>query len=340
MDTPAAPTPTTPPPAGAPVLARVRLRDHGPLECFHCAPGLAAPGDWCVVNFDRGQDVGKLLVLGVDTDADVPERQSIVRVCSANDLQRIALNRREARQQITPCREEVSLHKLGMKIIDAEYTFDRSKIIFYFAADERVDFRALVRDLARRLRIRIELRQIGVRDETKLLGAIACCGRVCCCNSWMNEFEPVNIRMAKLQQLQLHPAKLSGVCNRLKCCLGYECVAYRALQDSLPLPGQRVRTPAGTGDVIGVALLTRQVTVRHDDDAVQTFSGDDVTVVSRSKARAKTRARKRRQQRPGPRDASRPQPFDRADKAAASDEGDLHDRSALTPDELQLDSLR
>jgi len=127
--------------------------------------------------------------------------------------------------------------------------------------------------------------------------------------------------------LQLHPAKLSGVCNRLKCCLDYECEAYRALQDSLPLRGQRVRTPAGTGDVIDVTLLTSQVTVRHDDDAVQTFRGAEVTVVSRSKARAKTRARKRRQQQPPP-------------GAARQEDAPDHADEALSPHELQLDSLR
>jgi len=309
------------------VLARVRLRDHGQIECFRCAPGTAALGDWCIVNFDRGQDIGKLMALGVDCDDDVADRQTVVRVCHPGDLRQLALNRKEARAQITPCREEIANHKLGMKIIDAEYTFDRSKIIFYFAADERVDFRALVRDLARRLRIRIELRQVGVRDETKIMGAIGCCGRKVCCCTWLYEFQPVNIRMAKLQQLQLHPAKLSGVCNRLKCCLDYECEAYRALQDSLPLRGQRVRTPAGTGDVIDVTLLTSQVTVRHDDDAVQTFRGAEVTVVSRSKARAKTRARKRRQQQPPP-------------GAARQEDAPDHADEALSPHELQLDSLR
>ncbi len=308
-------------------LARIRLRDHGQIECFRCAPGIAALGDWCIVNVDRGQDIGKLMALGVDCDDEVHERQTVVRVCHPGDLRQFALNRKEAREQITPCREEIAVHKLGMKIIDAEYTFDRSKIVFYFAADERVDFRALVRDLARHLHIRIELRQVGVRDETKIMGAIACCGRKVCCCSWLYEFQPVNIRMAKLQQLQLHPAKLSGVCNRLKCCLDYECEAYRALQDSLPLRGQRVRTPAGTGDVMDVTLLTRQVTVRHDDDTIQTFRGDEVTVVSRSKARAKTRARKRRQQTNPP-------------GGAAPDDAPDHADETLSPNELQLDSLR
>jgi cell fate regulator YaaT (PSP1 superfamily) len=275
-------------------IVRVRLRDHGPVVCFTAAPEQVQPGAICIVNFDRGQDYGKVIALDVDAGEDLPERQTVVRLCQPGDVRRIEQNRRDALQQIEPCREEIAAHKLAMKVIGAEYTFDRSKIVFYFAADARVDFRALVRDLARRLRIRIELYQIGVRDETKLLGAIACCGRIVCCRSWLYDFMPVNIRMAKQQQLQLHPAKLAGVCNRLKCCLAYECEAYRELQSQMPQRGQRVRTPTGTGDVLDVALLLRQVTVRMDDESVQTFPADAVTIVSRSKARAKVRARRRR----------------------------------------------
>ncbi len=278
----------------APDLLRVRLRDHGPIELFHCPLEDVKLGAQCIVSFDRGQDYGTVLAYEPAQSADVPERQRAVRLCDAKDLQRIAQNRTDADARLAPCREAIAARKLPMKLIAAEYTYDHSKIVFYFAADDRVDFRDLVRDLAKALKARIELRQIGIRDETRVLGALACCGRVTCCRSWMQEFVPVNIRMAKLQQIQLHPAKLSGVCNRLKCCLAYEDEAYRALQETLPLKGQRVRTPQGTGDVIDVQLLLQQVTVRFDDESVRVLPGADVTVVSRSKTRAKVRARKRR----------------------------------------------
>jgi cell fate regulator YaaT (PSP1 superfamily) len=255
----------------------------------------------CIVSFDRGQDFGQVIAREPNDDQSPPEKQNIVRVCQPGDERRIDRNMREARANMKPCQDEINIHKLDMKLIDAEYTFDRSKIVFYFAAEERVDFRQLVRTLARKFRIRIELRQIGIRDETRVLGGIACCGRVTCCRSWLHEFSPVNIRMAKLQQIQLHPSKLSGVCNRLKCCLAYEYDCYRELQQTMPIKGQRVRTPDGTGDVIDVVLLKRRVKVRFDDNSTAEYNGDDVTAVSRSKGRAKARVRRRRaRQKPAP----------------------------------------
>ena len=285
-------------------MARVRLRHHGPVEVFHCdVPGIELGGE-CIVAFDRGQDFGKIIALALDSPADLPD-QRVLHACQQADLDRIAQNMKDARGQIAVCQRDIAAHNLPMKVIEAEYTFDRSKIVFYFAAEDRVDFRELVRSVARQLKTRIELRQVGIRDETKILGGIACCGRVTCCASWLQEFTPVNIRMAKLQQLQLHPLKLSGLCNRLKCCLAYECEAYRDLQNSVPARDQRVRTPNGTGDVLDSALLTKEVTVRFDDGTIQKFSAKDVTVVSRTKTRAKARAKRRKAQQPG---ASTPAP--------------------------------
>ena len=294
---------SSPPRGGTPpkteaCTARVRLRHHGPVEVFHCdAPGVTLGGQ-CIVTFDRGQDFGKIIALAVDAPLDVSE-QRVLRPCKQNDLDHIAQNAKDAHNHIPACQQEIAAHHLPMKIVEAEYTFDRSKIVFYFAAEDRVDFRTLVRALAHQLKTRIELRQVGIRDETKILGGVACCGRATCCSSWIQEFTPVNIRMAKVQQLQLHPLKLSGLCNRLKCCLAYECEAYRDLQSRIPARGQRVRTPNGTGDVIDEALLSQEVVVRFDDGSVQHFSAKNVTVVSRTKTRAKARAKRRKAQQQG-----------------------------------------
>jgi len=297
-------------PAGAPqCIARVRLRQHGPIELFQCEPAGLTVGGLCIVGFDRGQDFGRLLAIAVDLPAELPERQRVIRSCESTDLRRIEQNAKDAHSHIAACKHEIATHNLPMKVVDAEFAFDRGKIVFYFAAEERVDFRELVRDLARSLKMRIELRQIGIRDETKILGGIGCCGRATCCASWLQEFSPVNVRMAKLQQLQLNPTKLSGVCNRLKCCLAYEYDLYRALNDSLPTRGQRVRTSKGAADVLDVALLAQEVTVRFDDGAIQTFPAKDMTVVSRTKTRAKARVKRRRAQQPGPPPAPGQQPL-------------------------------
>jgi len=279
-------------------FVRIRLRDHGPVEVFVNSVEDLALGAQCIVSFDRGQDYGTVLAFEPKPQDDIPERQRVLRECDARDRQRIEQNRTDAKARLAPCRQAIQARNLTMKLLAAEYTFDHSKLVFYFAADDRVDFRDLVRDLAKAFKARIELRQIGIRDETRLLGAVACCGRITCCRSWLQEFTPVNIRMAKLQQIQLHPAKLTGVCNRLKCCLAYEHEAYRALQETMPQKGQRVRTAHGAGDVTEVHVLQQRVTVRFDDESIRVMPAAEVTVVSRSKTRARARARKRRKTQP------------------------------------------
>ncbi len=296
-------------------VARVRLREFGPVELFRLGAIDINVGDWCVVSFDRGEDYGKILCIETLSECDISENQHVVRECQTKDDIHIKRNRKDATGQIKGCQREIITHNLEMKIIDAEYTFDKSKIVFYFAAEERVDFRKLVRDLAKKLKVRIELHQVGVRDETKITGGIGCCGRITCCKSWIHEFQAVNIRMAKLQQIQLHPTKLSGVCGRLKCCLAYEYKNYRELEQTLPRKGQRVRTPEGTGDVIDASLLKQTVTVKTDDDSIGLYPAAQVTVVSRSKARAKVRAQKRRTKgQPGQRGRNNDSPDNQASK--------------------------
>ena len=275
-------------------IAHIRLRKFGHVEPFGCRNEKVEQGELYVINFGRGQDYGKVLLVEEAEKDQAPDRQNIIRKCSPNDLERIKRNETDAEKNIKLCQQEIDSRKMKMKIIDAEYTFDRNKIVYYFAADHRIDFRELVKDLAKKYKIRIELRQIGIRDETKVVGGIGCCGRACCCNSWIKEFSSVNIRMAKIQQVQLHPSKLSGVCGKLKCCLSYEYSCYRECQKGLPKKGQRVRTPKGPGDVISVELLSNKVKVYIEEIGAETFAGDEVTVISRSKSRAKSRAKKRR----------------------------------------------
>ncbi len=280
------------------VIVDVQLRQCGPTEKFKCSKNKVKVGDVCIVCIDRGQDYGKVLTINTDVNSvtDLPDKQRIVRVCQSGDLKRIEHNNDDCKKQLKPCKQEIASHKLDMKLVNAEYTFDRGKLIFYFSSEKRIDFRQLVKDLAKKFKTRIELRQIGVRDEAKIIGGIGCCGRKTCCVAWIHEFSSVNIKMAKLQQMQLHPTKLSGVCGRLKCCLGYEYEAYRDLQSKMPVRGQRVRTSTKTGDVIDTSLLKQEVTVRFDDDTFDVFDVKEITVVSRSKSRAKSRALKRKAQ--------------------------------------------
>ena len=160
------------------------------------------------------------------------------------------------------CQEKIDKHGLVMKLIDVEYTFDNSKIVFYFTADGRVDFRELVKDLAGVFKMRIELRQIGVRDEAKMLGGIGSCGRDLCCHSWLSDFQPVSIKMAKVQNLSLNPSKISGICGRLMCCLKYENDIYMEFRKGMPDIGEKVKTPDGLGKVVDTKLLEREVKVR------------------------------------------------------------------------------
>jgi cell fate regulator YaaT (PSP1 superfamily) len=236
------------------------------------------PGDYCIVQAERGLDFGQVL------EFEEPLLM-VVRKITINDRFQINKNIRDAETARQTCLKKVEAHALPMKLVDAEYSFDRSKIVFYFTADGRVDFRALVKDLARAFRARIELRQIGVRDESKLLGGIGCCGRVICCQSWLRGFSPINIRMAKDQHLSLNPTKLSGVCGRLLCCLKYEHDSYRELAKGLPGNGTIVKTDRGKGTVIDQDILKRALTVRLDDDRVGRFALDEVEILQAKEPR-------------------------------------------------------
>ena len=265
-------------------VVEVRLRESGRMHYYNCGEESYPVGDYVIVEADRGEDYGLVMTEPetiLDSEVEQPLR-NIVRRLSPADEERIAGNCREGRTAMETCGAKIAERKLPMKLIDAEYSFDRSKIIFYFTAEGRVDFRELVRDLASHFKARIELRQIGVRDEARMLGGIGCCGRQLCCATFLKDFEAVNIRMAKEQRLPLNPSKISGLCGRLLCCLRYEFEAYKELQRGMPKEGTVVTTPLGEGRVKDVNLLKQSVGVELENGRIAQV---DVKDISRPKGK-------------------------------------------------------
>lgn len=203
----------------------------------------------------------------VADDEVVQPLKPVIRIATDKDKEFYAACQEKKPRAIQICKEKIAAHGLEMKLIDCEYAFDGSKVVFYFTSETRVDFRELVKDLAAALHIRIELRQVGTRDETKYLGGIAPCGRVCCCAGNMPEFKKVSVKMAKVQNLSLNPGKISGLCGRLMCCLGYEVDYYTEVSKQMPKMGAEVGTPDGKGIVAGLNMLKMQVRVKSDDGA-------------------------------------------------------------------------
>jgi len=232
-----------------------------------------------IVETARGIEYGKV-VIGRRTvdEADVVQPlKRVIRIADQNDAKLVEDNRAAAKNAFSICQDKIKDHQLKMKLVDVEYTFDRNKIIFYFTAEGRVDFRELVKDLASIFRTRIELRQIGVRDEAKMLGGIGPCGRILCCSSFLGDFEPVSIKMAKDQNLSLNPTKISGLCGRLMCCLKYEHDNYESAKDELPRIGSEVVTPFGNGRLVSLNVNDRLAKVQiFDMKKVMDLPLDDV----------------------------------------------------------------
>ena len=220
-------------------------------------------GDNVVVETARGLEYGEVVIgiKEVKEEEVVLPLKNVVRKATEEDNRQAEDNLQKEQEAFEACQKKIEEHELPMKLIDVEYTFDVSKIIFYFTAEGRVDFRELVKDLASIFRTRIELRQIGVRDEAKMLGGLGSCGRVLCCHSFLGDFEPVSIRMAKDQNLSLSPSKISGICGRLMCCLKYENDFYQEERKNAPNVGKLVKTPQGTGKIIDVNILRSTVKV-------------------------------------------------------------------------------
>jgi cell fate regulator YaaT (PSP1 superfamily) len=251
-------------------LVFVRLRDSGQVYPYQ-AGGLAIKdGTYVIVEHDRGQDYGLVVSSSeaqVDKDNKEPPKR-IIRIAKEGDVKQIEENRIKAKEAFNSCTKKITEHKLDMKLVQAEYSFDRSKIIFYFTANGRVDFRNLVKDLAKIFKARIELRQIGVRDEARLFGGFGPCGRELCCARFLKDFEPVTIKMAKEEGLSLNPPKISGICGRLMCCLSFEYESYKLLSKGLPHEGEHVHTNQGKGKVVSVNIFKRIVSVQLDDGAL------------------------------------------------------------------------
>ena len=242
----------------------VRFKKAGKIYYFDPGQYEIEKDDYVIVETARGIEYGKVVVptktVG-ENDVVLPLKQ-VVRTANERDRQQVEENRLEAGKAFELGTDKIGEHRLDMKLVDVEYTFDRNKIIFYFTAEGRVDFRNLVKDLASIFRTRIELRQIGVRDEAKMLGGIGPCGRMLCCSTFLGDFEPVSIKMAKDQNLSLNPSKISGLCGRLMCCLKYENDEYETAKKEMPDVGSRVSTPDGNGRVVGMNILERVLKIR------------------------------------------------------------------------------
>ncbi len=249
-------------------VVQVRLREAGRVNYFKLGEVSLRIGEHCIVETDRGLEYGEVLRAAqtiLDNQLEGPLRK-LVRKATAQDEETIVRNRQDARKAGTSCVERITAHKLPMKLVYVEYSFDRHRLVFYFTAEGRVDFRELVKDLAGLFKVRIELRQIGVRDEAKILGGVGCCGRSLCCATFLKDFEPVNVKMAKTQRLPLNPEKISGVCGRLLCCLKYENDTYKKYLKKLPQEGSTVSTPHGEGIVKDVNILKQTVLVNLDEN--------------------------------------------------------------------------
>ncbi len=246
----------------------VGIKFKSTAKVYYFAPGEETfkKGDGVIVETARGVEYGTVSIepKEVDDSEVVQPLKPIIRKATKADDERLKRNEEKSAEAMRVCAEKIAVHKLDMKLVSAEYTFDGSKLIFNFSAPGRVDFRELVKDLAQVFRIRIELRQIGIRDETRLLGGLAPCGRPCCCSSCMSDFKKVSVKMAKNQGLSLNPSKISGLCGRLMCCLSYENDYYKDVCKKMPKIGADVGTPDGKGVVVSVNMLKLTVKVKSE----------------------------------------------------------------------------
>ena len=251
-------------------IISVRFKASGKAYYFDPTGFDVKEGDYVVVETARGVECGEVVAGPRDLpDSQVDhELKPIQRMADSVDVRRMEKNRADEKAAFDLCCERIAAHKLEMKLVEAEYNLDRSKILFYFTADGRVDFRELVKDLASALHTRIELRQIGVRDESKMKGGLGICGQPFCCSRFLKDFQPVSIKMAKEQGLSLNPAKISGACGRLMCCLAYEHKAYEYLNSITPMNGSVVRTPDGEGVVVEANPVSGMLKVRFASEAL------------------------------------------------------------------------
>ena len=276
----------------------VRFRHAGKIYYFDPEEMEMKTGDRVIVETARGVESGRVVLAPREIDeSDVTQPlRKVIRIATQQDEEKRLENERQAREAFAVCKKKIREHQLDMKLIDTEYTFDHKKLVFYFTADGRVDFRELIKDLASVFKTRIELRQIGVRDETKMLGGIGICGRPVCCSTYLADFIPVSIKMAKEQNLSLNPTKISGACGRLMCCLKNEQETYEYLNKQLPNVGDIVENEEGlSGEVQTVNILKQTVRVlieTEEETTVEEMAADTIRIVERHKKG--TRRRKER----------------------------------------------
>lgn len=270
-----------------PKILEVKFRQAGKIYYFLPGKFNCRVNDFVIANSSKGVSFGKIVKIDYDkpeklaTENDL-EIKEIIRLATKRDIVQHELNKKREEKAFSICMDKIKKNNLNMRIIDVECMFDRRKIVFYFSADGKVDFRNLVRDLAATLKARIELRQIGVRDQSKILGGLGICGQPFCCATFLNDFGTVSIKMAKEQGLSLNPIKLSGTCGRLMCCLQYEQNAYDDLIKCTPAIGTRVSTVDGNGEIVDVNLLTGFLKVMLEDEKKtipQIYHKDDVKII-------------------------------------------------------------
>ena len=266
----------------------VRFKEVGKIYYFDPDGQELKKGDRVIVETVRGVECGEVALENreISDEEIVKPLKKLIRKADEKDLRTLEENKKKEKNAFGICQKKIADHKLDMKLVDVEYSFDGGKVLFYFTADGRVDFRELVKDLAGVFRTRIELRQIGVRDESKMIGGLGICGRPFCCRSFLGDFQPVSIKMAKEQGLSLNPTKISGTCGRLMCCLKYEQNAYEYLLKITPKPGAIVETAEGAGTVVDFSLLTGTLKVKlhNNPDAMpKMFSRRDVKLVKDSR---------------------------------------------------------
>ena len=270
-------------------IISVRFKEGGKSYYFNPNGLTVAPGDRVIIETSRGVEFGECVEGNrlIDEMELVSPLRPVVRKATDADFKALEQNKEKEKKAFQICQQKIQEHGLDMKLVEVEYNFDGSKILFFFTSEGRVDFRALVRDLASVFHTRIELRQIGVRDEAKMLGGLGVCGRPYCCNAFLTDFHPVSIKMAKTQNLSLNPTKISGACGRLMCCLKYEQEAYEDVLKRTPKLESLVETPDGVGTVNAVQLLREKVKVRLDNDPEnpRVYSSSDITVIRSGKGK-------------------------------------------------------
>lgn len=256
------------------VVVGVRFKKHGKVYHFDSKDTGAKTGDRVIVETSKGLEHGEVVIeeKSIEDLQILDNIKSVIRIVTKEDLHKISENKHKEAKALAVCNKKITEYNLDMNLVNVEYSFDATKAVFHFTAEGRIDFRELVKDLAGILKTRIELRQIGVRDEARIIGGLGPCGRQMCCSAFLGDFDPVSIKMAKDQSLSLNPGKISGVCGRLMCCLKYEQSCYEELRNRLPKIGKEVSTQKGKGVVIEINLLKERVKVKiQTADSFETF---------------------------------------------------------------------